>query len=265
MNIAFFKISAGATSWLFILPEQLKGQKAKLAPELAKNICNPVEGLMTSGIIIPELTHDIPHVRIYSRYGIPIQNAGSACLAAARWLLDNGLTSHEQVVIETFGGTIEILPIDMHFLGIEIHTESHFPELQRKPIPPSSGISTKLYLGSIDTVFNKSKVRVTLWDGPVPTRMYLKVFMGSSNHIPEVHAGIINRETISITCFGIDPIDAAGLALKVCMSKNYTADELTVHYKHEKLIAQHESEGTVFVGAEAKYSIKGEYWFQEEQ
>lgn len=264
MNIAFFKISAGGNSWLFILPDQLKGQKSKLAPELAKTICNPVEGILTSGIILPELTHDNPYVRIYSRYGIPTQNAGSACLAAARWLLDNGLTSHEQVVIETFGGTKEIIPIDMHFLGIEIHTESHFPELQRRLIAPASGISSKLYLGSIETIFNNNKIRVTLWDGPVPARIYLKVFMGASNHIPEVHVGIINRETISITCFEIDSIDAAGLALKVCMNKNYTADELTVHYKHEKLIAQHESEHTVFVGAEAKYSIKGEYWFQEQ-
>ncbi|HPD81273.1 MAG TPA: hypothetical protein P5519_12420 [Spirochaetia bacterium] len=265
MNIAFFKISAGANSWLFILPDQLKGQKSKLAHELAKNICNPVEGLMTAGIIIPELTQDVPIVRVYSRHGIPIQTAGSSCLAAARWLLDNGLTNHEQVVMETFGGIVEILPIDMHFLGIEIRTESQFSELQRRQIPPSSAISPKLYLGSVNTVFNNNKVRVTLWDGPVPARMHLKVFMGSSNHIPEVHVGIINRETISITCFAIDPIDAAGLALKVCMYKNYAADELTVHFKHEKLIAQHESENTVFVGAEAKYSIKGEYWFQEEQ
>lgn len=263
MNIAFFKISAGGVSWLFILPDQLKDSKANLAPELARNICHPIEGLSTSGIIIPELAQEKPIMRMYSRYGLPVQHAGSSNLAAARWLLDNGLTNYEHVLIDTFGGTVEIIPIDMHFLGIGITIEAANYELKRMTIPPASGISSKLYLGTVDGILHNNKVRVTVWDGPIPSQLYLKVFMGSSNHQPEVHVGIMSRETISIVCFGIDPIEAAGLALSVCMKKGYTADELTVHYKHEKLIAQYESHNSIFIGAEARYSIKGEYWFQD--
>ena len=264
MNINFLKLSAADASWLLILPNQLEGDKSKLAGKLARSLCNPVEGLQSSGIIVPELGDGMPVMRIFSRYGLPLKRAGSACLAASRWLLDNGLTDHERVVFESFSGIVEIIPIDMRFLGMEIQPGILDGQLRRQGIPPASGISNKLYLGSLEGDTGETKVRVTLWDGPIPSRLHLKVFMGSSAHIPEVHAGIFSREALSVAVFNADPVDAAALALQASIQTGYTADELTVQYKKVQLLAQKDSENKIFIGAEARYSIKGEYWFPEE-
>ncbi|MBP7264444.1 MAG: hypothetical protein KBB32_09725 [Spirochaetia bacterium] len=238
MNLSFLKLRVADDAWVLIDRTEPGASAEPDWSSIARELCHPARGAGAEGLVVVERLERGFSARTWTRAGLACPLYPVPVLCAARWLYDSGRAAGDGATIAGREGDREALVLDPRNFGVILGQA----ELEPGPGP----VPVRLY---------GADLRVLMADGALPGRRKPEPGL--------VRAGIVSRQTVRVRRGGVDAMLAAGAVLAAAQAADYTDRDAAAVMPGGTLAVQLADDDHVFVGAEAAYSFRGEFWLAE--